>query len=254
MERYDEKSRRPSVRGLARMADVSPSTVSRALSGKEGVSEATRAHILRLAQQTGLIGNGASERIGAQLGERVGERAGAAGNPDHDVAITVLVDARGNPCLADLTESAFFMELIGGLSAAGRDYGATLHVARVDADADLDAAFAKMGPGNGRPGGSDGVIWLGYQRSASYRPWFDDLAMRETPVVLCDHHVAELGCDAVLSDNIGGSMAIASYVAGLGHQRVAILQQELPSVASALRTRGFRAGLLERGKSEAKRS
>jgi len=226
------------------MADVSPSTVSRALSGKEGVSEATRAHILRLAEKTGLIANGDPDRGGTQTNDWVGERIGVYADLGRDVAVTLLVDARGNPCLTDLTESTFFMEIIGGLSAAARDFGAALHVARVDEDGDLGAAFGKMEAG---PGRSNGVIWLGYQPAASYQPWIGALEKRETPVVLCDHHVAELACDAVLSDNVGGSLAAATHVAELGHSRVAILQQALPSIASVLRTRGFRAGLLDYG-------
>lgn len=243
MERHDKRRRRPTVRSLARMADVSPSTVSRALSGKEGVSESTRAHIIRLAQKTGLIVSGPGG-AGAPGAGGVSEPVEGYADLGRDVTIALLVDARGNPCLADLTESAFFMELIGGISAAARDFGATLHMARVDEDGDLQAAIANLDADAGR---SSGVIWLGYQPGTLYRPWIEAFEMRKTPIVLCDHYVAELGYDAVLSDNIGGSFAVANHLADLGHRRVAILQQALPSVAAVQRTRGFRAGLLERG-------
>src|SRR5690554_5529602 len=154
MDRRDEQPRRPTVRGLARLADVSPSTVSRALSGKEGVSEATRAHIMRIAQEKGfLVGDGAGGRAAPGNGDRAGASAENLADKGRAVAFTLLVDARGNPCLTDLAESAFFMELVGGLSAAGRDFGASLQVVRVEDDGDLGRFVARVDADPVRPDG-----------------------------------------------------------------------------------------------------
>ena len=53
------------------------------------------------------------------------------------------------------------------------------------------------------------MIWLGYNRAEGYLPWISRLKARQIAVVLCDHYVADLPCDAVLSDNIGGAYEAA---------------------------------------------
>src|SRR5690606_24948724 len=154
------------------------------------------------------------------------------------IAATLIVDARSNPIMAELDSEPFYMELVAGLYEGGSRYRADLSLMSVTTDEDVDHAVARA---------TDGVIWLGYHRAEGYSPWVAQLKARGIPVILCDHYVADLACDAVLSDNVGGAYQAAQYLAQLGHRKVSILGQDLPSVAAIERTRGAVAGLVQGG-------
>src|SRR5690606_19492949 len=78
-------------------------------------------------------------------------------------------------------------------------------------------------------------------------PWVSQFFQRGIAVVLCDHYVPDLPCDAVLSDNVSGAYEAATHVARLGHRRVSILGQDLPSTAAVERVKGALAGLVQAG-------
>ena len=125
------------------------------------------------------------------------------------------------------------MELVAGLYEGGERYHVDLQLMKADDDAGVDLAARRD---------VDGVIWLGYAPAEGYRPWIAEFEARQIPVVLCDHYVDDLPCDAVLSDNVGGAYQAAQYVAGLGHRRVGILNQDLPLCRSG----GKDPGILRR--------
>ena len=126
---------RPSIRKLARAANVSPSTVSRALGGKEGVSPETRARLLEMAEAMGLAptGGAGAESQGA---EREGKR-----RPTKRITATLLVDARSNPGMAQLSSEPFYMELVAGLYEGGVRYHVDLQLVQVEDDEGVEDAI-----------------------------------------------------------------------------------------------------------------
>lgn len=227
---------RPTLRQLARAANLSPSTVSRALRGKEGVSAETRARLIELAREMGFSLPGPQgDAVARQARDTASEQGGALFEP---VRATLLIDARSNPGL-ELVEEPFYAELIAGLYEGASQYQVDLRLIRVDSQERLQEAVAHE---------ADGVVWLGYGREEGYAPWISELDRRGIPVVLCDHYVPALPCDAVLSDNVGGAYEAAWHVAKeLGHRRVSVLCQELASVAAVERLQGSLAALARAG-------
>lgn len=222
---------RPSIRKLAKAANVSPSTVSRALAGREGVSPQTRARLMEMAREMGLV------PAGSLADGRAGEREKGRGFKRR-ITATLLIDARANRGLAEFATEPFFAELVAGLYEGGARYRVDLQLARADDEEGVDEAIHRT---------ADALVWLGYDRYEGYRPWLATLTGQKTAVVLCDHCVADLPFDAVLSDNVGGAYQAAQYVASLGHRRVGIIGQDLLSVAAIERTRGSLAGLIQGG-------
>lgn len=222
---------RPSIRKLAKAANVSPSTASRALAGREGVSPQTRARLLRMAKEMGLVPTSSAAEPG-----------GADGDKDRGfrrrITATLLIDARANVGLAEFSTEPFFAELIAGLYEGGGRYRVDLQLVRADDDQAVDDAIRRT---------ADALVWLSYDRFEGYQPWLPVLSERDIAVVLCDHYVADLPFDAVLSDNVGGAYQAAQYIAGLGHRRVGIVSQDLSSIAAFERTRGSLAGLVQAG-------
>ncbi|KAK0349496.1 hypothetical protein LTR94_032892, partial [Friedmanniomyces endolithicus] len=143
-----------SIADLARLAGVSVSTVSRALTGKGALNKGTRARIQALADHHGFRMNVAAQNL----------RLGRTG------AIAVLMPlghARGQQ-LSD----PFFLTMLGYLADALTDRGYDLLLSRVLPDRDdwLDTFI--------RTGRTDGVIVIGQsdqgaalaRAAASYRP------------------------------------------------------------------------------------
>lgn len=223
------RRRRPSIRALARRAQVSPSTVSRALRGKEGVSEETRSRLMRMASEMGLL-KGPPRRTDRWA---------------HPAPVLVLVDARTYPYMRNLAEFPFYMELISGLHESAEQAGALLEMMIVDDDAGIERAFSTVTdlPAARR---AEGILWLGYEPLASYEPWVAR-SQDAVPVVLCDHYIPGLPWDAVVSDNVGGAFTAASHIAALGHRRVTLLPQDVASASTRERMVGFQAGLFAGG-------
>ncbi|MBE3577553.1 MAG: LacI family DNA-binding transcriptional regulator [Limnochordales bacterium] len=267
----DKVADRVTLRNIAAIAGVAPSTVYRALAGKEGVSEQTRERIVHLAQQLGIKIQ--PQQLGAgEAGAATGVDEPAASQPEFapglarpGLAVTLIIDSRGNPFLRDLSDNPFYLELIAGLSEASQALGYRFSIEMVTSDEDLVAIFRHMAPevdwrrttageivltdrrrALSRIFGR-GIVWLGYQPRDAYVPWVPVLTRLGVPTVLCDHYVSGLPCDAVVSDNIGGARELGAHVASLGHRRVCILRQALSSAASWERTLGFQTACYEAG-------
>lgn len=178
-----------SIADLARLAGVSVSTVSRALTGKGALNKGTRARIQALADHHGFRMNVAAQNL----------RLGRTG------AIAVLMPlghARGQQ-LSD----PFFLTMLGYLADALTDRGYDLLLSRVLPDRDdwLDTFI--------RTGRTDGVIVIGQsdqgaalaRAAASYRP-----------LVVWGEQVRGDGPVTVGTDNEAGGRLAAQHLVDRG--------------------------------------
>ncbi|TCO49117.1 regulatory LacI family protein [Kribbella antiqua] len=101
---------RVTIKEIARRAGVSKGAVSYALNNQPGVSEATRARVLRVAEELEWVSNRAARALSAARSETFG-----------------LVLAR---TAKTLTEEPFYMGFVGGVESvlAGRSYALALQV------------------------------------------------------------------------------------------------------------------------------
>src|SRR3569833_2629831 len=135
--------KRPTIADSAQRAGVTKSTVSFALNGRPGVSDATRARILRIAQEMGWQPSRPARALS-------GGRSGVLG---------LLVDRPART----LGVEPFFMQLISGMEGvlSSRDIALMLQV--TDVPAALEATFRSWwaerrvggGGGGGRRGGGE---------------------------------------------------------------------------------------------------
>ncbi|BBD01529.1 LacI family DNA-binding transcriptional regulator [Sphingobium sp. YG1] len=204
-----------SIADLARLAGVSVSTVSRALTGKGALNKGTRARIQALADHHGFRMNVAAQNL----------RLGRTG------AIAVLMPlghARGQQ-LSD----PFFLTMLGYLADALTDRGYDLLLSRVLPDRDdwLDTFI--------RTGRTDGVIVIGQsdqgaalaRAAASYRP-----------LVVWGEQVRGDGPVTVGTDNEAGGRLAAQHLVDRGRRTLAFFGDVgVPEFAA--RHVGFLAGL-----------
>ncbi|KQN07050.1 LacI family transcriptional regulator [Sphingobium sp. Leaf26] len=204
-----------SIADLARLAGVSVSTVSRALTGKGALNRGTRERIQALADRHGFRLNVAAQNL------RLG-RTGA-------VAILMpLGHARGQQ-LSD----PFFLTMLGYLADALTDRGYDMLLSRVLPDRDdwLDTFI--------RTGRTDGVIVIGQSDQGAV---LARAAARYRPLVVWGEQAPGDGPATVGADNIAGGRLAAQHLADRGRRRLAFFGDVgVPEFAA--RHAGFLAGL-----------
>ena len=205
--------RRVTINDIAKQAGVSKGSVSYALNGRPGLSEATRERILRIADELGWHPNLAARSLSAA-------RASACG----------LVLARPAKTLA---VESFFPEFLSGVESelSARSVALTLQLA---SDLEGEAAVYRRWWAERRV---DGVLVLDLRVDD---PRVDELLRLRLPAVVVGGPVAGNGLPSVWHDEQAAVVELVRYLAALGHERVARVEGLPGFVHSVTRTAAFR--------------
>jgi LacI family transcriptional regulator len=198
------------IADVARLAGVSPATVSRFLSGRS-VRAATA--VQEAVNELGYSPNAIAKSL----------KSGRTGN------IGVIVPDISNP---------YFAAAVRGIDMASRELAYNLFLCNSDdsrrrEDQALDALVGVV----------DGLILTPAIESG---PPPAALVRHRGPLVLLDREFTEpLDCDTVLADNVGGARQAARYLAEIGHKRIGVISGPLTSTPGRMRHDGFIEGLTE---------
>lgn len=215
-----EGARVRTITDLARIAGVSPGTVSRALAGKALVNPATRERIQQLARDHGFQLNRMASNLRRQ-------KSGVIG-----VAIPLGHDRRQQ------VSDAFFMTLLGHLADALTDRGYDLMLRRVLPDQDEDWLDRFIGSGM-----VDGLIVIGQSDQFDR---IEEVADGYLPMVVWgNHQEGQRHCVVGTDNRLGGKMAAERLIAA-GARRIAFLGDTDP-IEFAARFAGARAVAAQRG-------
>lgn len=199
---------RPTITDVARTAGVSVATVSKAINGRDGVSVATHAHVLRVVAELGYE----SSLVATSM------RRGKTN------VIGVLV-AEFEP---------FALQLLRGVSAALDDtpYDVLAFAGTVSAGEHLGWERRSLS----RLGGTliDGAI-LVTPTTTPTRP--------TVPIVAVDPHTGPDGPATVAVHNHDGARAATEHLIALGHRRIGHLRGRTDLESAHQRERGYRAAL-----------
>ncbi len=183
------KPPRPTMDDIARIAQVSKPTVSRALSGSPLVSEKKREIIMQIAREQGYAVNRNAQKLRQARTNTVAvmldfgsHRHGAIGDP-------------------------FIYELLAGISEAlsVRDVDLLLSPPGLETTADYIDFY--------RSRGTDGFIILG---QGMREPMLRDLARRSVPIIVWGAVMPESGYCAIGSDNFAGGQLAGERFAARG--------------------------------------
>lgn len=200
MAKGDERTARGTVRtitDLARIAGVSPGTVSRALAGKSLVNTKTREKIEAIAREHGFRPNQMASGLRRQ-------KTGVIG-----VVIPMGHDSRQQ------ISDGFFMTLLGFLADELTQEGYDLMLRRVVPGDDADWLDRFIGSGM-----IDGVIVIGQSDQFAL---IEDVADGYLPMVVWGNHKeGQRHCVVGTDNRLGGRMAVERLIAA-GARRLAFL-------------------------------
>lgn len=208
---------RVSIKDIARAAEVSHSTVSRALSRSPLVSAETRARIQRLAEEMGYSPD-------AQARSLVQGRTQTIG-----VVVTAITDP-------------FIAELVQAIESAAYEHGYTVILASSSSEPEREIAAVEML----RSKRVDGVIVTSSRVATLYQEQLDRLA---APVILINSHSPLPGqyTFAIGVDNRHGGCRATEHLIDLGHRRIAYICGPAAHSDDAGRQAGYREALAQAG-------
>jgi DNA-binding LacI/PurR family transcriptional regulator len=193
------------IHDVAKRAQVSPSTVSRALSASHLVRGTTRDRVLTAARELGYQPNPAAQSL----------ITGRTGN------IGIVVPDLGNP---------FYTGVLHGVQARARQSGYATFFADSEEDPAAEEALVHTMARQ-----VDGIVMCA--------PFASDTQLRKlagvTTLALLNRRLRDV--PSVLMDSAGGMRQVVDHLAALGHRRVAYLNGPHNAWSNRERRRGLRA-------------
>ncbi len=206
------------IQDVARLAEVSTATVSRALAHPERVSPEARARVMEAIAQVGYVPNPAARTLRSQKTRMV---------------LVVL------PTL----DNVFFSKILRGIEETLFEAGYGMIIGDLDGSPEKEARFASFMAA----GQVDGAILLnghlvGQSRDGRGQPFKTNVPM----VALCE---AIPGADIpqIVVDNRAAAQRMTEYLASLGHRRIGYVRGPADNVLERERFKGYSDGLRAAG-------
>lgn len=201
-------ARKVSVADVARLAGVSPTTVSHTLSGKRKVGDETRSRVERAMRDLNYQPMRAAQNLA--LG-----RSNLLALVVPDIAIE------------------YFAELAKSVERAAQARHYNLMLVTTSFESESEARYLEMV--NSRT--VDGIV---YVAGASLEAHAHDSLLHGLPVVLVDEQIYGVELPAVVSDNLAGGRIVAEHLAAYGHRSALIFGTDDPLMSGRRRAEGFR--------------
>ncbi len=202
----------PTIHDVARLAGVSPSTVSRVLNDKPGISEETRQRVIQAARELGYLPDMAARTLASGRTYNLG----------------FLVHPRHT-----LGPHSFYGEVLAGADEEARKHG--YHII-------FSADGNTKNPTVIQQNRVDGLILAGCDIS---REVITALKLQNVPLVLVDNHVPKV--DSIVTDNVGGAYEAVTHLIELGHRRIGFVCEWFQDLSFAERFEGYKRALAEHG-------
>lgn len=209
------KVSRPTIRDVAKAADVSIGTVSAVINNRSLVADDTQRHILRCIAELGFEPNNSARSLKRGRISSIG----------------FIVPDLGNP---------FFAAVAEGITREIADRDVLLVLCLTWAKAEREEYFAQVL----RTQRLDGVIYLSGTGLPS--PSLMDLAARGS-VVFVDERLPGLELPFVNAANRSGARALGAHVLEAGHRRIAIIDGPARLWTSEQRLAGYREAIAGAG-------
>ncbi len=195
------------IKDVARVAQVSVATVSRALNGHGNVAEEVRNRVFAAARELRYTPHAAARSLSSRRTQTLG---------------VVLPDLHGE----------FFSELMRGIDQAAREHGLHLLVSSYHGDPEEQGAALRAMRGR-----VDGLLVMS--------PYMEAPAVLDDslPMVLINSQCQGESVAALGVDNYGGAFAMVEHLVMCGHRRIAFIAGPAGNFDAHERLRGYREAL-----------
>lgn len=211
-----DETGRPTMKDVAALAEVGLSTVSRVVSGKEGVSRAKRQAVERAITALGYSRNDFAHTLRTGSARTIG------------VAVTRISDPFYAQIIEAVESRAQDRDLLVLVASAGDDSTSSERVLKRMLNRRLDG-FIVVAPE------SVDVSFLDSERAVG------------TPIVFVDRPPHGMHADVVLVDNERGAVDAVQHLVRSGHRSIACIAHVSGRYTSERRQAGFRRGVRECG-------
>jgi LacI family transcriptional regulator len=194
------------IKDIARVANVSYATVSRALSGSPEIGDATREKILKICDEMKYIPDSVARSMVKRTTNIIGVVTASINNP-------------------------FMSELIEAIEIAARERGYNLMVCNSSYDLELEKRQFSLLLGRR----VDGIIVIpaGHDTAANLSGYASDV-----PVVYVSENLQDGQASYVAIDNAAGARTGVEYLYSKGHRRILYLGRRQGSLTHQLRADG----------------
>jgi len=204
-----------SIKDIAKVAGVSHSTVSRALTDSPLVALETKQHIQRIAREMGYIPSAIARGL-------VTKRTATIG-----LVVTTIADP-------------FIAEVARGVEETALDNNYSVILCNCNTEPERELACVRTF----REKRVDAIIVTSSRVGNLYVPLLEELGV---PVVLINNQQEGQYIHSVRTDNLRGGRLAGEYLFSLGHRQIAYISGPLNAHSSLERLEGCRAALQEYG-------
>ncbi len=184
------------IKDIARLANVSNSTVSMVLNNKKGISEETKNKVLKIAQEHGYINN--SNIITRNLN------------------IQLCISSKHSKIVR---ETAFFHELIEGIESVTKNGSCKLIISYFPHASDLEKIVAQNNSNE-----IDGFLILGTEMNRQEAEVLSKLTNTNLPVIILDSYFSNVDAHYVKIDNIKSVYRGINHLIEMGHKEIGYLK------------------------------
>jgi DNA-binding LacI/PurR family transcriptional regulator len=202
-----------SIKHIARLAGVSPSTVSRALSKSPLIRPSTAARIWQIASASGYTVNAVGRSLVTGKTRTIG------------VVVTSIADP-------------FVAEVVGGIEEVCNKQGFSVILACAQTDPDIEIGIVQ----SFRERRVDGIVVTASRVGALYLALMSEM---KVPLVLVNHFSSGQFVQSVMIDNVSGAREATRHLIKLGHRRIAYLGDQSGLQSDTDRFSGYRQALGE---------
>jgi DNA-binding LacI/PurR family transcriptional regulator len=204
-----------SIKDIAKIANVSSSTVSRALQNSKLISRRTAERIQDIAKQSGYRASAIARGLVTQRTQTIG------------VVVTTIADP-------------FVSEVVDGIEEYGNDHGYSVFLANSNADPERETkvvhSFSERRV--------EGVVVTSSRVGALYRPLLSEMRI---PIVLVNNQHPGEFVNSVLIENVKGSADVTNHLIQLGHRRIAYIGDRYGYQSDMERSSGYREAMERAG-------
>lgn len=209
--RITKPLRQPSIKDIAKLAQVSHSTVSRALQGSPLVNAETAEKIRQIASESGYRASAVARGLVTKRTRTIG------------LVVTTVADP-------------FASEVVSGLEQAANDRGYAVFLAESNGEPEREKKVVQSLAERR----VDGIVVTSSRVGALYLPLLSEM---EVPIVLVNNQHPGAFVHSVMIGNVEGSRAAASHLVELGHRRIAYLGDQFGYQSDTERFAGYREAL-----------